>query len=180
MQMFNLFFSPMFPCVVTNLSFSSFLQPDFLKELNTLDVTLALPILAFQPSFCLPASLLFGSSAHLTNGLSLATFNRVDPSFLKIIFFQGTLLYGSVNWRTVWRFIVVAYLLSCVPLFCNPMDCSPPTSLCPLDFWDKNTEVGCHFLLQWRLIVKRKVELPLPSLVAQMVKNLPAMWQTWA
>ena len=29
---------------------------------------------------------------------------------------------------------------------CNPMDCSPPGSLCPWDFPSKNTEVGFHFL----------------------------------
>ena len=31
--------------------------------------------------------------------------------------------------------------------FCNPMDCSPP-GFCLWDFSDKNTGVGCHFLLQ--------------------------------
>ena len=28
------------------------------------------------------------------------------------------------------------------------MDCSPPVSFCPWDFPGKNTNVGCHFLLQ--------------------------------
>ena len=31
---------------------------------------------------------------------------------------------------------------------CNPVDCSPPSSLCPWDSPGKNTGVGCHFLLQ--------------------------------
>ena len=31
---------------------------------------------------------------------------------------------------------------------CDPMDCSPPGLLCPWDSPDKNTGVGCHFLLQ--------------------------------
>ena len=31
---------------------------------------------------------------------------------------------------------------------CDPMDCSPTRLLCPWDFPDKNTGVGCHFLLQ--------------------------------
>ena len=28
------------------------------------------------------------------------------------------------------------------------MDCKPASLLCPWDFLDKNTGVGCHFLLQ--------------------------------
>ena len=31
---------------------------------------------------------------------------------------------------------------------CDPMDCSPPGSLCPWNSPGKNTGVGCHFLLQ--------------------------------
>ena len=34
------------------------------------------------------------------------------------------------------------------PTLCDPMDWSPPGSSCPRDFPGKNTEVGCHFLLQ--------------------------------
>ena len=34
------------------------------------------------------------------------------------------------------------------PTFCDPMDCRPPGSLYPWIFPVKNTEVGCHFLLQ--------------------------------
>ena len=33
------------------------------------------------------------------------------------------------------------------PILCNPVGCRPPGS-CPWDFPGKNTEVGCHFLLQ--------------------------------
>ena len=33
-------------------------------------------------------------------------------------------------------------------LFCDPLDCSPPSLLCPWDFPGKNTGVGCHFLLK--------------------------------
>ena len=36
---------------------------------------------------------------------------------------------------------------SCLTL-CYPMDCSPPKLLCPWNSPDKNTGVGCHFLLQ--------------------------------
>ena len=32
------------------------------------------------------------------------------------------------------------------PTLCNPMDCSPPGSFVLV--MDKNTRVGCHFLLQ--------------------------------
>ena len=35
-----------------------------------------------------------------------------------------------------------------VPLSCDHMDCSPPGSFCPQDSLGKNTEVGCHFILQ--------------------------------
>ena len=35
-----------------------------------------------------------------------------------------------------------------VGLFCDPVDCSLPTLLCPWDFPGKNTGVDCHFLLQ--------------------------------
>ena len=38
-------------------------------------------------------------------------------------------------------------LQSC-PTLCDPMDSSPPRLLCPQDSPDKNTGVGCHFLLQ--------------------------------
>ena len=34
------------------------------------------------------------------------------------------------------------------PSLCDPMDSNPPGLLCPWGFSDKNTEVGCHFLLQ--------------------------------
>ena len=37
-----------------------------------------------------------------------------------------------------------AKLLQSCPTLCDPIDCSPPGSPVP----GKNTEVGCHFLLQ--------------------------------
>ena len=42
-----------------------------------------------------------------------------------------------------YYYFAVVKLLSCVQLFCDPMDCS-----LPWDFPGKNTRVGCHFLLQ--------------------------------
>ena len=45
------------------------------------------------------------------------------------------------------RAMKVLLAQSC-PTLCDPMDCSPPgSSLCE-DLPDKNTEVGCHSLLQ--------------------------------
>ena len=44
------------------------------------------------------------------------------------------------------RRVVVVQLLSHVWLFCDPM--APARLLSPWDFPGKNTEVGCHFLLQ--------------------------------
>ena len=61
------------------------------------------------------------------------------------------------------KFIVIKYMWSnCQNIFsffclfscsvlsdsCDPMDCSPPGFLCPLDFPGENTGVDCHFLLQ--------------------------------
>ena len=34
------------------------------------------------------------------------------------------------------------------PTLCDPVDCSPLRLLCPSNSPGKNTEVGCHFLLQ--------------------------------
>ena len=42
---------------------------------------------------------------------------------------------------------IFVYSLSCVRPFCDPMDYSPVSLLCPGDFPGKNTGVGCHFLL---------------------------------
>ena len=40
------------------------------------------------------------------------------------------------------------YMLSCVQLFRDPTGCSPTRLLCLWDSPDRNTGVGCHFLLQ--------------------------------
>ena len=49
--------------------------------------------------------------------------------------------------------IISQRLCACVRLwscltFCDPMDCSLPSFLCPWDFPGKNTGVGCHALRQ--------------------------------
>ena len=41
-----------------------------------------------------------------------------------------------------------AMSLQLCPTLCNPMDYSPPGSICPWDSPGKNTAVGCHVLLQ--------------------------------
>ena len=47
--------------------------------------------------------------------------------------------------------VAVVWLISCVQIFCNPMDCSPPSSSVHQDFPGKKMAVGCHFLLQGNL-----------------------------
>ena len=53
--------------------------------------------------------------------------------------------------------------------------------LCPWDSPGKNTAVGCHSLLQ-RIFLTQGVNpgsCITASLVAQMIKHLPAMWEIW-
>ena len=44
--------------------------------------------------------------------------------------------------------IFVVQSLSCIGLFCDPMNYNPPGSLFPCELPGKNTGVNCHFLLQ--------------------------------
>ena len=44
--------------------------------------------------------------------------------------------------------LLLLSLLSCVQLFCDPMDCSPPGSSVHRISQARITEMGCHFLLQ--------------------------------
>ena len=48
--------------------------------------------------------------------------------------------------KFIFTFVLVVYLVSCVWLFCDPMDYSLPGSS-DCDFSGKNTGVGYHFLL---------------------------------
>ena len=48
---------------------------------------------------------------------------------------------------TIWVCVVKVKSQSC-PTLCNPVDCSLLGSFSPWDSPGKNTEVGCHFLLQ--------------------------------
>ena len=72
------------------------------------------------------------------------------------------------------------------PTLCNPLELETTRLLCPWNFPGKNTEVGCHFLLQGIVLsqgsnhvswVSWADSLPL-AWVTQTVKNLPAMWET--
>ena len=47
----------------------------------------------------------------------------------------------------LWIVVVVFQSISCVQLFCDPMDCTPPASSVHGISQAKNTRVGCHFLL---------------------------------
>ena len=53
----------------------------------------------------------------------------------------------SFNLQSNDKAHVYSVTQSC-PTLCDPMDCSPARLLCPWDFSGRNTEVGCHFLLQ--------------------------------
>ena len=54
----------------------------------------------------------------------------------------------------------------------------PIRHFCPRDSPGKNTGVGCHFLLHIYTLPRVKQKPPWTSLVAQLVKNLPAMRET--
>ena len=49
---------------------------------------------------------------------------------------------------------VCAKSLQLCPMYCNPMDCSPPGSAVHEDSAGKNTGVGCHSLLQGILLTQ--------------------------
>ena len=82
------------------------------------------------------------------------------PYFLKKLFlkFACTRLQG-----------VCACMPSHVWLFCDPRDCNPPRLLCPWDFPDKNTRLGCHFLLQGIFLTQESN----PHLLHWQVDSLP-------
>ena len=85
---------------------------------------------------------------------------------------RGNQAFITLTYRSVWALLSVGqpyktcFLIWCTVkdtvllLFsspshdrlCNPMDCSPPGSLCPWAFPSKNTGMGCHFLLQGNLL----------------------------
>ena len=73
----------------------------------------------------------------------------------------------------VWR--IRAKLLQSCPTLCDPTDCSPPGLLCPGDFPDKNTGVGCHALLQG-IFPTQGSNLSLLSLLHWLVGSLPLVW----
>ena len=64
-------------------------------------------------------------------------------------------MYGWVTLLSTWNYHNIVNWLCCCcclvaklcPTICNPMDYSLP-GFCPWDIPGRNTEVGCHFLLQ--------------------------------
>ena len=78
--------------------------------------------------------------------MSLGTNNADLTELTNCQYFVSVILWTQVLDVTAKaeRMCVFSY----VRLFRNPTDCSPPSLLCPQNFPDKNTGVGCHFLLQ--------------------------------
>ena len=96
----------------------------------------------------------------------------------------------SANWVAISSYLTL-----------RPQGLWPTRLLCPWDFPGKNTGVGCHSLLQgifltlglnpsralaaialWEALascIGRDFTAAWDSLVAQLVKNPPATWETW-
>ena len=74
--------------------------------------------------------------------------------------------------RSVWLTLVVCYLVvkSCPTLLWPP---EPTRLLCPRDFLDKNTGMGCHFLLQ-EIFPSQELN---PCLLFQQADSLPLSHQ---
>ena len=84
----------------------------------------------------------------------------ISPNFLKSLCLEETVtvcvlivmaVLGWKNWGPANSEIECkdcCLLLSHVWLFCDLMDCSPPSPHCSWDFSGKNTGMGCHFLHQ--------------------------------
>ena len=76
--------------------------------------------------------------------------------------------------------IFVVSSLSCVQLFCNPMDCKTTRLLCLRDFPGKNTGMGCHFLLHRIFLTQESNLLLLHRQVFSLLSEppgLPTKWQ---
>ena len=77
-------------------------------------------------------------------------FNLVRSSQISLMSNNGRQLNFYISFciqSVVTHSFVCMSAQSCLTL-CNPMDCSPPGSSVHRNFPDKNTEVGCYFLLQ--------------------------------
>ena len=78
----------------------------------------------------------------------LAWLTALDPHY-RVAFFVCPILFPSPSLpRTGDNFVCVCLVTQSCPTLCNPTDCSPPGSPVPGDFPGKNSEVGCHALLQ--------------------------------
>ena len=78
--------------------------------------------------------------------LTLPSFRSVDCWWLTTKSLLETCVYISVCVYACVCTHMQSVTHSC-PILCDPMDYSLPDS-CPWNFPGKNTEVGCHFLLQ--------------------------------
>ena len=99
---------------------------------------------------------------------SIPSFSIVWKGFCRILWFVKPLLDAA------------AKSLQSSPTL-QPHRWQPTRLLCPQDSLGKNTGVGCHFLL---CLLDKPTKLSRPkvfwaSLVAQRVKHLPAMQETW-
>ena len=91
--------------------------------------------------------------------------------------------WDSDNQTPGFKLLKVKMLVSqsCQTL-CESMDCSPPGSSFHGDSPGRNTGVICHALLQGIFPtqgIEQASPTPRASLVAQLVKNLPAILETW-
>ena len=60
---------------------------------------------------------------------------------------QGFVFLKAYKWTSIWRKLKVLVTPLCLTV-CDPMNCSLPGSSVHGDSQGKNTEVGCHVLLQ--------------------------------
>ena len=85
---------------------------------------------------------------HIVTGSScMAKGNFLDITKLRVMRWETIVDYQGVGGS--WcKHVVVQLLLSCVRLFFNPVDCTPPGSSVHRISQGKTTRVGCQFLLQ--------------------------------
>ena len=60
----------------------------------------------------------------------------------------------SINTKFIIAWVCVCSVASVMSAFLQPPGLQPTRILCPLDFPDKNTVVGCHFLLQGIFLIQ--------------------------
>ena len=73
--------------------------------------------------------------------------------------------FGLMNNFKEWPVNSISHQLSCVWLFCDPVECSLPGSFVHWNFPGKSTGVGYHFLLQG-IFLTQQSNLPLSPALA--------------